>query len=449
MQIQAELPQAIKKSQRIAFSNAWLISPSFNSKAFDTTIIIQDGLVQELAPTKNLKQKYRDETLWVDASNYIISPGLIDSHTHLSLNFLKGLAHSQSDVVHDLFFPTESQLTEELCEKLAYSSILAGLRSGVTCFVDHYYKIKGVGRALEKAGLRGLIGEVLADTGSAFPNPNSLDEFLKEIDQWPFGELIQPFLAPHSTNSTSPEYLRKIAKAGKQQELSIHMHLAQNQLEFETAKKNYAKSPVQLAAEAGILSDKTLAVHLLYLDQNDFQILKDSGASVGFCPSSQSLFDRVADIKGFVENQLPVCLATDCASTQDQSDLLNEMKLSLTLAKDRGLNHLTAEDVLSWTTTQPAKVFGQTQIGDIQPGMSADMVFSQIDLAMGYPYRSATSLIYNTSQNQIKHVMVNGRWVLFDGALETLSEANLHKDYQEAVKQIRIKAKLPATPLNG
>ena len=67
-----------------------------------------------------------------------------------------------------------------------------GLRSGVTCFGDHYYFVDGVARAADRLGVRAVVGETVADLGGAFPGRRGFDDFKRTLDKWPHSSRVTP-----------------------------------------------------------------------------------------------------------------------------------------------------------------------------------------------------------------------------------------------------------------
>ncbi|MEZ4743282.1 MAG: amidohydrolase family protein [Bdellovibrionota bacterium] len=148
----------------------------------------------------------------VDGNGYLVIPGLINAHTHAAMGFFRDLGHQRQSMIESFLFPAEKSLYPELIEPLTWSFIYGSLLSGVTCIVDHYYFSKGVGTALEKIGMRGVLGETVADIGGAFPGEDSLNRALEDLESWNFSERIKPAIAPHAADTVSDKLLKKLSK---------------------------------------------------------------------------------------------------------------------------------------------------------------------------------------------------------------------------------------------
>lgn len=374
----------------------------------------------------------------VSLPGYTILPGMINSHTHSPMNFLKDLCHGQKNMIENIFFKTESQLTSELTENLSYAYILSGLKSGVTSFVEHYYFIEGISNAFEKVGLRAFVGETLADLGGAFPSSDTLKKFDNLIDRWNYSSRIKPVICPHAADTVSPNYAKDIAIYAKKNNLPLHFHLAQRKSELDLLKAKFGKTPVELAKEWGWLTNRSLAVHLLHVTDNDIQILKDTETTVVSCPSSQILYEFLAPIDKFYQAGIPIALGTDCAASNDQADILSELKILALMMRDRGVEGENLYKNLFMSVTQnPARVL-DPNLGVLKSGNLADMVFVKQSLDT-LPMRDIwTHILFSYDSQHVDHVMVDGKFVLYDKKLCFVDEEELLKKFNLGLSKIQI-----------
>ncbi|MCJ8277964.1 MAG: amidohydrolase family protein, partial [Bdellovibrionales bacterium] len=373
----------------------------------------------------------------MDGSGYLVIPGLINSHTHSPMVFLRDRCHGQDNMIDEIFFKTESQLNSDMTENLSYPYLLSGLKSGVTSFVEHYYCIDGIARAFEKVGLRAFLGETLADIGGAFPSTGGLDNFKAPTKSWSYSDRIQPVLCPHATDTVSPDMAQAISEFAREKKLSLHFHLSQRKEELAAIQKKFGKTPVQLADEWGWLGKNSLAVHLLHVGDTDLQILKDSGTCVVSSPSSQILYERLAPIDQFYNRGIPLSLGTDCAASNDQADLLSELKIFTLLMKDRGItNKGLYQEAFTTVTVNPARALN-APIGQILPGFKADLVFVKQALDTLPLEDIWTHLIFSYSSRHVDHVMVDGRFVLFNKDLCLADECELQEQFTKYLREIK------------
>ncbi|MGB0454080.1 MAG: amidohydrolase family protein [Bacteriovoracaceae bacterium] len=392
------------------------------------TLTVHNNLISD--------QVNESETLEIDASNFIILPGLINSHTHSPMNFLRGLVHGQKNMIENIFFKMESKLTAKLVKDLSYSYIISGIKSGTTSFVDHYYFSEEIGNCLKILGMRGFIGETLADLSGAFPSNKTLTKVKKEIDNWQLGETISPIICPHAIDTVSDQYAKEISDFLKSSGLPIHFHLSQTQSEWDYCHKEYGCSPTQKALKRGWLGDRSQAVHLLHVNDDDLKILKDSGTTITTCPSSQIIYEKLAPIERFYKNQIPLTLATDCAASNDQADLLQEAKILSLLLKDRGVDDDDLYQKVFFSMTQnPSQVF-DSRIGSIKNNNFADLIFIEKNI-INQPIKDIWShIIFSLSNSDVLHSMINGKWVLWNREIQFLNEKDCMEQYLKAIKEL-------------
>lgn len=396
----------------------------------NTSITIEGNKILSIGKVNNKAKE-------ISMPGYLVVPGMVNSHTHSPMNFLRDLCHGNKNMIEDIFFKTESQLNNSLSENLSFAYILSGLKSGVTSFVEHYYFIEGISNAFEKIGLRAFVGETLADIGGAFPSDKSLSEFKTLVNKWPYSDRISPIVCPHAADTVSPEFAKKVADFAQIENLPLHFHLAQRKSEYDTLYNKFQKTPVELANEWGWLSEKSLAVHLLHVNDNDIKILKDSGTTAVSCPSSQIIYEFLAPIDKFYNANLNLSLGTDCAASNDQANILSELKVLTLLMKDRGIEGDNLyKNLFKTVTTNPAETL-DAKIGKIKPGYLADLVFVNQSLDT-LPLRDIwTHMLFSYESQHIDHVMVDGKFVLFEKQLCQANESELYKKFESATDSIK------------
>ena len=404
----------------------------------DSALVIAKGVISEMGPSAAVQARH-PETEVVDGKGFMAVPGLINAHTHVAMGFFRGLGHGQDEMIERFFFPAEKSLTPELLAPLSYSYLYGGLVAGVTCFGDHYYFSEGVAQAMERIGMRGVVGETVADLGGAFPGRSGWERWRNHIESWPYSERVTPSIAPHAADTVSEPLLRELATYASTNKLPLHMHLSQTRGEYQRVQQREGCSPVEFAERCGALTDRTLAVHLITSTASDHKILKNHGVTAGICPASQIIYEHLAPIAEIMRAGLPIALATDAAASNDTADPLSEMRLMALLTQDRGVpeEHRSPEEILSMTTVNPARAFGlSSKVGTLSVGKAADIVFLAGDLSTEPSPKPVTNLIFSYSSRNVRHVMIGGDFALYNGRTTKVSEDDLMAEYQEAVAEI-------------
>lgn len=427
----------------LVFADALLLTVP--EPIFQGSLVVQAGRILDLGPAARIRRRWQGKARFFDATGLTIHPGLTNGHCHASMSFFRDHAHGQSEMIERYFFPAEGKLDESLVEDLAYGTLVPALRSGTTCVFDHYYFSAGVGRALEQLGMKGVIGETVADLGGAFPSRTSWDRARKLIEQWPFSARIRPTLAPHASDTVSGDLLTEIANYGRQNHLPFHYHLAQTRSERERTQKIHGLSPVAVMEAAGLLGPRSLAVHLIDATPEEFKRLREHDVVIALCPSSQVLYERLAPLSEIFKNEFRTVLGSDTAASNDGADMISEAKIAALFSVDRGSAdsaELALRFFLSLTST-PQEWSNGLGAKRIAIGEPADLVFLQHGFETHPISRPYVNFIYSTTSAQVMHVMVDGKWVLWERKLVNVSESALQERFERAVRQIQARAKLP------
>lgn len=404
----------------------------------DAALAIDGNKIIAVGPLATLSVQV-PQARQVAASGYLATPALINAHTHAALNFFRGLGHGHKHMIETVLFPAEKRLTPELLEPLAYGFFFNAMRNGIGTVADHYYFSEGVARAAERLGLRAVIGETVADLGGAFPGEASWHRARGLIERWPFGARITPQVAPHATDTVSAKLLQETARYARARGIPLHMHLSQTGYERERVLKREGLSPVAYAERCQALGPLTLAVHLVSADAEDLALLARTESTAVVCPASQIIYERLAPLLPIRDAKVPLAIATDCAASDDDGDVLAALKLTGLLARDRSDNQASIAplELLRAATRTPAQALGLgTTTGCLRAGMAADIAFWRIGLQHEPLLSPAANLIYSFNGRDCTHLMVDGRLIMRHGEPTLASSADLRAAHLDAVQTI-------------
>lgn len=426
------------KTSSVVIGHGTVIPGPFMPVIRDGAVAIEGARILAVGPTAEIRKRYPNLP-FLDATSKVIMPGLINSHTHVALGFFRGLGHGKAEMIESFFFPAEKNLTPELLEPLSFSYIWDGLRAGVTSFVDHYYFSRGIGNAFERFGVRAWLGETVADLGGAFPGYESWQRARDLIETSSYSSRIRHVVAPHASDTVSPKLLTEIARWAQDHQIPLHMHLSQTDGERRRVQARDGKTPVETAAACGALGPQSLVVHLVSADARDLEIIARHRATIGWCPASTVIYERLADIKGFLSNEIPLAIGTDCAASDDNADILSEMKIAGIVGRSVGapLTSLSPDHLLAMATTNPAHVLGVADsLGTLEAGKLADLIVLDVNLSSLPMVDPLANIIYSMGSRDVTHVMVDGHWVVWNRDLPHLSLTDLRVQYETAVSEV-------------
>jgi 5-methylthioadenosine/S-adenosylhomocysteine deaminase len=413
----------------------------YDSKPLRQNIWIRNGQIKAL-PTDQEVHSLTPNFKSYDASQYFVMPPLWNAHTHCALNFFRGLGDAPPSpaglsMIETVLFPAEKNLTPDLIAPLAYAHLLEGLQSGVVGIFDHYYFVEGIGDALTRLGMRGAIGETTADLGGALPGMSSWERARKSIENWRFGSQISPMLAPHAADTVSRRLLTEVATYARTHKLPLHMHLSQTDGESQRVMSRENQTPVEYAEQCGAIAENSLLVHLVTASPSDLQVIARNSATIGFCPTSQVLYERLSPIEEFVRQKIKLVLGTDCAASNDSGNLLQEQKFAALSSRMRNVPQ-TPQEILKWTTWNAVQLLSnRNELGEIAAGKSADMIMIAKDLQF-WPNEDffVNHLIFSAESRNIRHVMVAGEFILWEGEPTRVSRSELADEHKLACQRI-------------
>lgn len=431
----------------LRLSHLTLLAGAGEKARLKQSIVIRDNQIIAMGDDDKLAKEYAAYPEW-DGTGYIATPGMINSHTHVAMGFFRGMTHAyvprsaDSSMIEDVFFPAETSLTAEVMKPLSYLCILEGLRSGVTTFVDAYFEEMEVGKAFEQFGVRGFIGEHIADLGG--PRPAGRDHWERvraSIENWSFSSLVRPVVYAHAADTVSMDLLRELSAFAKANKLPFHMHLSQTVGERNRVKKNSGLSPVQYAQKAGAIFPGSLLVHLVSADDEDCRIMAREGATIGFCPVSEIQYEALPPVSLFFKHHIPLALGTDAAASNDTSDILRELHMCAVLLQHEGVKQ-TPASLLKMVWDNPARVLLQPRLGRLGVGQLADIVLTKDEDAALQPEIIPAHLCYTFTSRQVEHVLVNGEWVLWHSEPTKISSQDALREFTAAAKEARGRIKI-------
>jgi 5-methylthioadenosine/S-adenosylhomocysteine deaminase len=236
---------------------------------------------------------------------------------------------------------------------------------------------------------------------------------LEARDGWRDEALITSSLAPHAPYSVSDKTLSQVLTYANQLNLTMHMHVHETEDEIQESLKQYQLRPIERLNRLGILSPQFMAVHSVYLNEEDLTTLSKESASVIHCPvSNLKLGSGIADISILQKHGINICIGTDGSASNNKQDLLHDMQLASLLAKGLTKNPavINAKTSLEMMTINAAKALGlDDRIGSIEKGKYADLTVFNMDHVSTLPmYDPMSHLIYAASREEVSHVWVNG-----------------------------------------
>jgi 5-methylthioadenosine/S-adenosylhomocysteine deaminase len=390
--------------------------------------MITDGRIVEVE--KRLKDPADTE---VDGAGKIVLPGLINTHTHLSMVLFRGYADDMllQDWLQKKIWPLEVALTGEACYQGALLGCAEMIMSGTTTFMDMYFHMEDVASAANEAGLRGFLsyGIIdLFDSAKAKAEKEKSQKFFDYVRNLGTSR-IQFALGPHSPYTCSPETLLWAKEFAEKNHVIDHIHIAETRKEQADCQMQQGARVVEYLDKIGALSNRMLAAHCVWLTKSEVTLLAKAGASVAHCPVSNMKLASggVAPLPEMFEAGIAVGLGTDGAASNNSLDMFETMKVCALLHKAHRWDPtvLNAQKTLDLATIEGARAVGlQDEVGSIEVGKKADIIMLDTSLPNMNPVHGKDSvvsdLVYSASPANVHTTIVDGQVLMTNRQLRTI-----------------------------
>jgi 5-methylthioadenosine/S-adenosylhomocysteine deaminase len=398
------------------------------------SIAITEGRIEEIS------QDIKGEADFViDARNKIVMPGLINTHSHIAMTLLRGVADDLPlrKWLRDEIWPIESKLEE----KHVYAGSLLGclemIKTGTTCFNDMYFFMDSIARSIRESGIRGVISHAM------FGGEIEIKKAKESIEKYSGGR-IKVFFGPHSPYTCSEELLIKTKELAEEYNAGIHIHIAETEEEVEKSRKEKGKRPFEYLDSIGFLGKNVICAHSVWVSKKEIKIIKNRGVKISHNPiSNAKIACGIAPVPEYVQAGITVSLGTDGAASNNNLDMFEEMKACALIHKmnKKDASVLPAQKVLEFATINGAKALGMDEIGSIEVGKKADIILVGIDKPNLTPMTNpASHLVYAAKGSDVETVIIDGSIIMQDKNLRTLDESQVIKFAVEQAKDLLKKA---------
>ncbi|MDD4568745.1 MAG: amidohydrolase [Tepidanaerobacteraceae bacterium] len=400
--------------------------------AVEGTTISQIGEVEADFETKKI----------IDAKNMLAMPGLINAHTHLSMNLFRNYADDMPlwDWLTKKIWPIEERLTAEAVYRGSILGLAELIKSGVTGFLDMYFFADRTIEAALETGIRAYIARGLTDEeeGKEF-QLNETRELYKKYHEK--DGRVKIFVGPHAPYTCSPRYLEKVTALSEELGTSIHIHLSETKKEVDESIQKWGKTPIKHVYDLGLFERPTIAAHCVHVDDEDIEILAGSGVKAVYNPTSNlKLASGFAPIEKMLKAGVNVALGTDGASSNNNLNMFEEMHLASIVNKC--VNHdavsVPAEAVIKMATINGAKALGvEKELGSLEVGKKADIILIDLKKPHLCPLNNPLSAIcYSAQSSDVHTVMVDGKILMENYELKTIDIEKAMYEAEEAARKL-------------
>jgi 5-methylthioadenosine/S-adenosylhomocysteine deaminase len=385
-----------------------------------------DGVIAELGPSV----EPRDGDELIDAVGLLLSPPLVNGHTHAAMTLFRGYGDDLPlmEWLEKWIWPAEAKLEPGDVYWGTRLAAMEMIRSGTTRFFDMYWHGTEVARAVVDAGIRAVVSTVMIDHLDPADGEKQRPEALELLDRLAeVGALVTPGFAPHGIYTVSGESLRWIAETAADRRLPVQIHLAETEDEVSECVARTGKTPARYLDELGFLGPRTVLAHCVWIEPEDFELAAERGATVVTNPAANMKLavGRAFPYPAAAAAGVPLGLGTDGVSSNSNLDMLEEVKLFALLQKHAtgDPSVLPAAEALAIARGVRSPLLAGTPL---EPGAPADFLL----LRAGDPELSVGGLegdlVYAASGSVVDTTVVAGRVLMRErvvpGAEEIVAE---------------------------
>lgn len=397
----------------------------------------------------------------VDGRGRLVIPGLIQAHVHLCQTLFRGRADDLEllDWLKKRIWPLEGAHDEESI----YCSALLGaaelFRGGTTAVIDMetVHHTDAAIQAIHDCGLRALTGKVMMDAGDDVPptlresTEQSLRESVDLLEKWhnAAGGRIKYAFAPRFLLSCSKDLLREVAALSGRYDVKVHSHAAENRAEVAAVLEECGTTGLVYLEGLGLANPNLVLAHCIWLDDEEKQIIAQSGLHVAHCPSSNlKLASGIAKIPELHAMGANIAIGADGAPCNNNLDMFVEMRTAALIQKPfYGPTSMPAPLVFEMATIGGARAMGlEDEAGSLEVSKKADLAM----LDLQHPHTEPTDgvdvysqLVYQAKSSDVVMTMIDGKIVMRDGRLTTINEEEILQKARAAIRRVASRAGHP------
>lgn len=423
--------------------DAWIVTQNASRDIVRGDLVIEDEKIVSVGGKYNGSA---DEE--IDAAGDIVMPGMINTHSHVAMSVMKG-------VVDDLSFPDfldkvfkiDSDRTDKDLDIGTRLGCAEMMRGGTTTFVDLYYSEDVIAKAVEDAGIRGVLCWCTLDEHLTTQTGNPVDNAKRFYESHKNKRKIVPGIGLQGVYVCGEETCQRASEFSKEKNIPLNMHLSETRGEVNDHKKQTGLRPAEWLSKIGVLHENVIAAHSAWLTVNEVRLMGQAGMSVSLCPVSNMKLATggVAPVPEFMEHGVNVSLGTDGNTTNNSLDMFSEMKICGLLQKSSRWDPTvaTAQQLLDFATINGAKAVGMAdKIGSLEPGKYADVVILDGKAPNLRPLVSENviaNIVYSASSFNVKTVFCQGDKIVDNAEILTLDMENVLAESEDMWRSLCIR----------
>lgn len=420
------------------FKNITLLDENFEAR--DNMYVGIKGEFIDYIDNKEPETDYGDV---YDGKGKLLMSGFYNSHAHTPMTLMRGYGENMSlqDWLTKRIFPFEDKLNGEAVYAGMLLGIAESLRFGIVSTTDMYYFCDDMARAVLETGVKNNLGRGVVNFSedADIESLQGIQETKRLYEAYhnAGNGRLKIDVSLHGEYTSNPKTALYLADYMKSTGLNMHVHVSETEFEHEECKKRHRLTPVQYLSMHGIFDTKATAAHCVWLEGEDFDILKEKGVTVASCPiSNMKLASGVCNVPLLLKKGVNVAIGTDSVASNNSLNMIEEIKVFAIANKGKQYDPtlITPVEALKAATYAGAKGQGREDCGKLAVGYKADLIVLDLSQPHMHPVHNlANNVVYSASGSDVLLTMVDGRVLYRDGEFLTI---DLEKAVFEAEKEM-------------
>ncbi|MDH4108339.1 MAG: guanine deaminase [Gammaproteobacteria bacterium] len=278
----------------------------------DGLLLVDGGRIEAVGPADALLRRIGPDVPVTDYSGRLLVPGLIDCHVHYpQVDMIASWGARLLDWLQSYAYPAERRYADPEYARAA-ADFFAGelLKNGTTTALVfasvHRVSAEAMFEAARRRNMRLVTGKVAMDTACPPDLRDSAEAAYRDsrelIERWHGVDRLGYAITPRFALTSSQQQLEALGRLAREfPDVHVHSHLAEQRDEVEAVLRGHpgSRSYLDVYGRHGLLRERSVFAHCLYLDDADRRELASSGGAIAFCPGSNlflgsGLFDLAA-----------------------------------------------------------------------------------------------------------------------------------------------------------
>ena len=414
-------------------------------------VAIQDNTIQMVGTLEEVKKIYPDAE-FIDAKGGVIMPAFINTHEHIYSAMARGLSingynpQGFLDILDGMWWTIDRHLTLEQTRQSALATYLDSIKNGVTTVFDHHASFGQISDSLfaiesaaNELGIRTCLCYEVSDRdgkekakASVMENANFIRHALADDS-----DMIAGMMGMHASFTISDETM-ELCAANKPAEVGYHIHVAEGIEDLHACLRDHGKRIIDRLMDCGILGEKTLAAHCIYINKHEMELLRDTNTMVVHNPESN--MGNACGCPPTMEI-LHTGVLTGLGTDGYTHDMLESYKVANVLHKHHLCNANAAwAEVPEMLFTDNAKIanrYFKKKLGVLEKGAAADVIVTDyIPLTPMDASNINSHILFGMTGRSVVTTVCNGKVLMKDRVLVGIDEEKILADCRQEARNL-------------